>query len=249
MNDLRIEIDGAGRFTFGGESFVVHEGRGTRRRSDSTAFTIVKGSHYFDFYCNLARSFRPKAILELGIFQGGSFVFLDKLFAPEVMAAVDAAPGPVAPLAAYVEQVSGRYVNFRTLQEDRPRLKQIVDEQLGGRLDLVCDDASHDYARTKDAFDALFPMLSPGGVYVIEDWGWAHAEQFQGPDALWRDRHALSNLLFEQLMLLASVPNTIDEIQVRKGAYAIFKSRDPGTAGRPVPWDKVRLRGRQYTLI
>ena len=57
-----------------------------RRKSgahrDAKAFTILKNEPFVQSYELLASSFSPRSILELGIFQGGSFVFLDKIFKP-----------------------------------------------------------------------------------------------------------------------------------------------------------------------
>jgi hypothetical protein len=38
----------------------------------------------------------------------------------------------------------------------------------------VVDDASHRAGPTRASFNVLFPRLRPGGVYIIEDWCWAH---------------------------------------------------------------------------
>ncbi len=52
------------------------------------------------------------------------------------------------------------------------KLHNIVHEDLEGHLDLVIDDASHMYEQTKRSFEILFPLLRPGGLYIIEDWSW-----------------------------------------------------------------------------
>ena len=36
-------------------------------------------------------------------------------------------------------------------------------------VDLVIDDASHDSLHQKIAFETIFPFLSAGGIYIIED--------------------------------------------------------------------------------
>lgn len=41
--------------------------------------------------------------------------------------------------------------------------------------------ASHAYEETKASFEFLFPLLSPGGVYLIEDWSWAPHPSYQSP--------------------------------------------------------------------
>ena len=40
----------------------------------------------------------------------------------------------------------------------------------GEPIDVVFDDCSHNLDLTRASFDALFPFLAPGGIYVIEDW-------------------------------------------------------------------------------
>jgi hypothetical protein len=41
-------------------------------------------------------------------------------------------------------------------------------------VDLVIDDASHLYDESRASFETLFPLLHPGGLYIIEDWRWQH---------------------------------------------------------------------------
>ena len=44
-----------------------------------------------------------------------------------------------------------------------------VLEQIGGQLDIVIDDASHASDQQQISLGTLFPAVSPGGVYIIED--------------------------------------------------------------------------------
>ena len=122
---------------------------------------------------------------------------------------------------------------------------------LANELDLVVDDASHTYEETKASFEILFPLLQPGGIYLIEDWSWAHTPHYQAPDARFSKRHALSNLLFEQLMLMGSTP-LISEIRVWNFLYLLRKaksasSRSKGESGSI--FDQIRSRGKKWTLI
>ena len=130
----------------------------------------------------------------------------------------------VAPLLQYVADKEGRFVHFSTSQSDRKILEHIVRNELADELDLVVDDASHTYEQTKASFEILFPLLRPGGIYLIEDWSWAHHPFYQAPDAPFSKRHALSNLLFEQLMLMGST-SLISEIRVWKFLYLIRKAQ------------------------
>jgi cephalosporin hydroxylase len=179
----RIAVGPEGEFSLGGENFVVDTSAKDRRLSNTKAFTIVKSEPYLQFYELLASSFSPRSILELGIFQGGSYVFLDKLFKPQRMSAVEIRPQPVASLLRYVADKEDRFVHFATSQGDREILKRIVRDELADELDFVVDDASHTYEGTKASFEFLFPLLQPSGIYIIEDWSWAHALGYQSSDA------------------------------------------------------------------
>jgi hypothetical protein len=107
-------------------------------------------------------------------------------------------------------------------------LEHIVRNELANELDLIVDDASHTYEQTKASFEILFPLLQPGGIYLIEDWSWTHMSRCQSPDAPFSKRDALSNLLFEQIMLMGST-SLISE------GGSIF--------------DQIMSRGRKWNLI
>src|SRR5205809_7074350 len=115
----RIEISPSQEFSLGGENFVITVPIEERRLSTSDAFTIVNNEPYLRVYEQLASVFSPRSILELGIFQGGSYVLLDKLFKPRRMSAVEINQQPVAPLLRYVTATAGRFVHFSTSQSDR----------------------------------------------------------------------------------------------------------------------------------
>jgi predicted O-methyltransferase YrrM len=255
MNQINIGSDG--EFSLGGENFVIEVNAPLKDRRPSTRerFTIAKNEPYIRIYEELASSFSPRSILELGIFQGGGYVFLDKLFNPRRMSAVEIKEKPVAALVNYLSRTEDRFVHFGTSQSDGEILREIVLGELADELDLVVDDASHTYEETKASFEILFPLLHPGGIYVIEDWSWAHYPAYQSADAPFSDRHALSNLLFEQIMLLASAW-LISEIRVWAFLYLIHKAKNP--VGRidvsqslesGSVFDQVLSRGRKWDLI
>jgi predicted O-methyltransferase YrrM len=235
-----------GTFSLGTENFVIDVSANNRRPSDAKAFTLVKTKEFLSVYCDLASTFRPKGILELGVFQGGSYVFLDQLMKPERMSAVELSQPPIAPLVDYIDRTSGRSVHFGTSQTDEDSLRRIVRDDLDGRLDLVVDDASHHYDYSKKSFEILFPLLAEGGYYVIEDWAWAHQAGNQRDDAPWRDRPALTNLLFEQIVLMGST-GKISEIRITKPLYIIRKSSAEVRVNGV--WDGMKARDRAIPLI
>jgi hypothetical protein len=235
------------RFSIGEASFVIDISPGHNRRpSDDEAFTIVKTPDFLNRYIGLSKTLRPKSILELGIFQGGGFVFFDSLFSPETIAAVELDRTPVAPLMDWIKKHPGRFAHFGSNQTDSQLLKRIVSDELGGALDLVIDDASHLYEATRLSFETLFPLLAPSGHYVIEDWAWAHAPLYQGDKAPFAGRPALTNLIFDLVLLHGSTP-FIAAINIFKTMVVVQKATAPA-----VPndfWSLIRNRGKEAPRI
>ena len=61
--------------------------------------------------------------------------------------------------------------NWGVSQTDRTRIDRIISEEFGnGEIDLVIDDASHQYIQSKATFEIVFPRLCRNGIYIIEDW-------------------------------------------------------------------------------
>ena len=92
---------------------------------------------------------------------------------------------------------------------------------------------------------------SPGGIYLIEDWSWAHPPEYQAPDARFSNRHALSNLLFEQFMLMGSTA-LISEIRVWKFLYLIHKAKSALSRSKSESgsiFDQILSRGKEWSLI
>jgi len=120
--------------------------------------------------------FQPESMLELGIWNGGSIVFWWELWKPQRFVALDIQSCDDGEDLKRWKASRGLETrvktHWRTNQADAGRLRNIVQEDLAGHLDLVIDDASHMYNETKKSFEVLFPLLRPGGIYVIEDWSW-----------------------------------------------------------------------------
>ncbi|VVT31998.1 class I SAM-dependent methyltransferase [Rhizobium sp. EC-SD404] len=239
-------------FELGGQRFRIDTRAGKDRSlSNGDSFTLVKTKAMIDFYQDLAKSIEAKHIFEVGVFQGGSYVLLDQIFSPTKMTAVDLSDVPVDPLMDYISSNSSRSVHWGKSQSDEAALQKIVDQDLGGRLDLVVDDASHLYSQTRRTFEILFPRLQPGGTYIIEDWAWSHRPAHQKETSPWAGQPALTNLVFEIIVLLASGP-LIDAVSVRDHAVIITKSKTQRAVrhfkSREL-WEDLKLRGREMPRI
>src|SRR4029077_12029849 len=117
-----------------------------------------------------------------------------------------------ATLDAYIErrQRQGHiHLHYGADQRGQARLISAIGAVGHGRcVDLVSDDASHMYAPTRAAFEAIFPLLREGGRYVVEDWCWSHQVAFVAlyPE-VYSHEPSMTNLLVEIVMLLASRPD------------------------------------------
>lgn len=69
---------------------------------------------------------------------------------------------------------------YKCSQEDETQLKSIFERH--GTPSIIVDDASHNNKLTIESFNILFPLLLPGGIYVIEDIesSWWENEEFSG---------------------------------------------------------------------
>lgn len=88
---------------------------------------------------------------------------------------------------------------------------------------MVIDDASHTYELTRKSFEILFPLLKPGGLYIIEDWAWAYAKTFEDPHP-WSTETSLVKLILEMIHNVGSNNWAIESIQVYQPMVIIKKS-------------------------
>ena len=234
------------RFTIDGAEFVIDISPGKDRRpSERGSFTLVKTPALIDFYLRLAEGRRVDSILELGIFQGGSLVLMDKLLKPSTFVAIEI-DKPFDAITHYCEQQrqAGRNVTaeFETSQSDLSALTRILHDFPDG-IDLIVDDASHTYEHTRASFVALFPHLNDGGIYVIEDWAWSHTPGHQSADHGWFKQPALTNLIFE-LVVETGTRASVAKLEIDRGQAIVTKGPEGGA-----PFVEPRLRGRDLRLI
>jgi predicted O-methyltransferase YrrM len=139
---------------------------------------VFKSRDLVETYLGLRDRLAAPVIVELGIYRGGSTALLHALFQPERLIAIDRTAEPAEALSSYIASRDLQSVvrpRYGVDQADRATVAAIVAEELAGRgIDLVIDDASHQYAPTLASFETLFPRLRPGGLYVIEDWDCHH---------------------------------------------------------------------------
>ena len=216
-------------------------------RAAPPALTLKKPRSFLETYAEVLGETQTRNVLELGLNHGGSAAFFAALLEPEKLVSIDLSE-PVRRFEEFRaanplgQRIRARY---RTAQDDEAALATILTEDFDGPLDLVLDDASHSYGPTRASFEILFPRIRPGGWYVIEDWQWAHAPGFM--DRL--DEPALSNLLFQLLMVCAGRPDLVAKLEVRQGMAFVARGSAPVSEQRLELDQLCFMQGRRFQLL
>jgi predicted O-methyltransferase YrrM len=165
---VEFELDGV-RFVSG---FV--------ERTAPDEFTLVKSAAHVACYERVLGEFERPRMVELGIAFGGSLAWFALRAQPQRLVGIEYEPSRRPHLDRFIRSRDlGAVVRpyYGVDQADGDRLREIVtDEFRGEPIDLVVDDASHRYGATLASFEALFPLMRPGGLYVIEDWAGLHEQ-------------------------------------------------------------------------
>lgn len=163
---------GASEFS---QLFFNHDGR-----------AVDKWHHYLPIYDQIFIPVRQKLIsgeresirfLELGVWRGGSLEIWRKFFGENsIIHGVDCDPKCAS--------LSTDDLPVHIGSQSDTSFLTVVVEKMGG-IDIVLDDGSHRARHQRKSFDHLFPKLSEGGLYVIEDthtsYWWAYGGGFRRP--------------------------------------------------------------------
>lgn len=154
------------KYGFDGELLDIFAG--------NTGPIVHKWHHYIPIYDRYFSPFRASNIrfLEIGVSKGGSLRLWRQYFgADATIFGID-----IDPECAAFDGKSGR---VRIGSQDDPAFLQDVVAEMGG-VDVVLDDGSHVMDHIRMSFATLFPALSVGGVYMIEDLHAAYWHEFGG---------------------------------------------------------------------
>jgi predicted O-methyltransferase YrrM len=221
------------------------------KQSSADCFVLVKPRPMVDHLVELVERLQPNRIVELGIFKGGSTALFASLRPTAWLTAIDISEEPVSALEQFIvaRGLEGLvHPHYGVNQGDAARLAEIIDTDHGtDPLDYVVDDASHLYRQSRASFEVLFPRLRAGGLYVIEDWAWAHfpEELWQEGGGWFHDRPALTNLVVELLLTLGTSVELISEMHVSHNHVEI--TRGNGDYARRISLEDHYLnRGLPY---
>lgn len=171
------------------------------------------------------QNFRPQNIFELGLWDGGSLAFWFECFQPRKQVGIDLLQR--ADSEYFRGYIGSRKLGARlktywgTDQSDALKLRSIANREFDGPLDLVIDDASHFYQPTKSSFECLFPLLRPGGLYLIEDWAWGHWKEFGSLDHPMAKEESLTRFVVELLEATGTSTSLIKSLTIYQGFTVI----------------------------
>ncbi len=116
-----------------------------------------------------------------------------------------------------------RIYTYTGSQVDKTFLTNVL--LMTGTPDIIIDDASHVNTMTIESFRILFPLLKPGGIYVIEDLVCALRWDFGGSIDL-MDMHLVTtmNYLFSMLHSLNPIEHVANEHYKRPEEFKDIES-------------------------
>jgi cephalosporin hydroxylase len=145
------------------ECFHAHEGR-----------LIDRWEHYFQIYDRHLSKFQKQfcTLLEIGVSHGGSLQVWKDYLPHAHITGVDIDPR----CQDFVEGSTGVMIAD---QGNAEHMEAIASPMT---WDIVIDDGSHVLEHQVTSFNAIWPHVNPGGVYVIEDChsGWPDIQQTGG---------------------------------------------------------------------
>lgn len=142
-------------------------------------WAMHRWDHYIEIYERYFHRFRHRPInmLEIGIQHGGGLHMWHQYFHPQSrIHGVDINPNCVVPALPNVSATIGDQADPAFWARLLPTL---------GQLDIVIDDGGHTMSQQIYAFNAIYPTMSPHGIYAVEDthtslWGGRFSDLPQG---------------------------------------------------------------------
>jgi hypothetical protein len=194
-------------------------------------------NHYERHFRHLAEC--HIALLELGIYRGGSLLQWRDFFRKGQIIGLDLDP-------VTIDDPTRRIITYQGDQTDLALLDRISSECAPNGFDIIIDDASHIAALTKVSFWHLFDNhLKPGGYYVIEDWRVSYWEA--SPDgAKYEWPNPTPPRLSQTIELKSRLPNHADRLAhyIKRLLDAVGTEAITSAAGRL--YRNQRYRSRRF---
>jgi cephalosporin hydroxylase len=129
-------------------------------------------------FASLVQERRPKALIEIGTRNGGTFFVLCRLADPRAKVISLDLPGGKfgggytifqAPVINHMKQSGQQLQLLRTNSHDPTTRSRVVSVLDHTRLDLLFIDGDHTYDGVKQDFEMYSPLVAPGGMIAFHD--------------------------------------------------------------------------------
>lgn len=125
-------------------------------------------------------------LLEIGIYNGASIKMWKEYFPKANIVALDIDPK----CQQYKENRIDIHIGDQT---DVNFLNNVFKQH--GHFEVILDDGGHSWKQQIISFETLFPLLTPGGLYFIEDMHTSYR-----PESVWDDYHITGVNYFKNLV-------------------------------------------------
>lgn len=112
---------------------------------------------YYPVYKELLAGKEDASVLEIGTAYGGSLKMWHELV-PQ---------GYIVGVSNHAPVEEPAWAMQLNADQADPNLPELLDYK---KFDLIVDDASHMGSKSRETFKLLWPLVRPGGWYVLEDW-------------------------------------------------------------------------------
>jgi hypothetical protein len=114
---------------------------------------------YYDIYLDSYRDFNFN-FLEIGVYDGSSVKMWKEYFSKANIVSID-----IDPRCKMYEEPR---IEIRIGDQTDVSFLNAINKELGS-FDIILDDGGHSNKQQIVSFETLFPLLNPGGIYIIED--------------------------------------------------------------------------------
>lgn len=145
------------------------------------------GHMYTDRYSLYLEQYRDIEfnLLEIGVFDGASVKMWKEYFPKANIVALDIDPR----CKEYEEERIDIHIGDQT---DKKFLNDVFNQY--GHFEVILDDGGHSWKQQIVSFETLFPRLTPGGLYFVEDMHTSYR-----PQSVWDDYHITGMNYFKNL--------------------------------------------------
>jgi cephalosporin hydroxylase len=154
-----VVADGDTHFTVKGTAFEIINKDYNLHKTNENRVVILKGPTFLATYDAVLASAPTKNVLEFGVFEGGSLIYLALAFPEFRFVGIDIRK-PSEAVAARLRDLGLQdrvKIYYDVSQADVGAISKIVADEFGNKpIGTIIDDASHNYNLSRKSFELTF---------------------------------------------------------------------------------------------